>query len=222
MSAARTPLSQLTSRGRRRWILPLAAVVILLVGLVAGIGWVIWWVNDNIDAPGPGATGSGPCGTADAVNLRLVYGDGHTVDACTRDRPACSNGTDSAMPQFNLNNQLRSSSRRYILLIRFDAPLPSETVEQTLTLAPGSGFLPGESASSHLTSAIVQITARDPTDVGYTTVSGSLTVSSTHGVARGQIDGAFIGSGPSRTDRPTPTFLAASPLRITGSFACNH
>lgn len=220
MSDARAPVQQPTSRDRRRWILLLAAVVILVAGLVAGIGWVIWWVNDNIDAPGPGATGSGPCATADAVNLQLVYGDGHIVDVCTRDRPECPNGADNATPQFRLNNQLRSSSRRYILLIVFDAPLPSEAVEQTLTLAPGSGFLPGEPPSSHVTRAIVEITPRDPTEVGYTTLSGSLTVSSTHGIARGQIDGAFIGA--LRSDRPTPTYLAASPLRITGSFACNH
>jgi hypothetical protein len=151
------------------------------------------------------------------------------VQACTRDRPACPNQTIGGtvngqtqpnVSQFVLNNQLRSSSRRYILSIRFDAALPAEAPAQTLTLAPGPGLLPGQAASTTLTRATVDITPRDPTEAGYVTLSGSLTVSSTRGVARGTIDGNFI--GPTRTDRPAPTPISGSPVRITGSFACNR
>jgi hypothetical protein len=213
---------QAVSIGKRRTAI--LAVVLLVVALlvagIAGLAWIGWWLNDNIDAPGPAATGSGPCGSAVAVNLQLVYADGHTVQACTRDRPACPNGTLSGGARFTLNNQLRSSSRRYILLVTFDGALPAEAAEQTLSLAPGPGFMPGEPASSTLTSAIVEVTPRDPTEVGYATISGSLTVASTGGVARGQIDGDFI--GPTRPDRPTPTWMAGSPLGITGTFACNR
>jgi hypothetical protein len=61
--------------------------------------------------------------------------------------------------------------------------------------------------SGTLSSAIIQITPRDPMESEYTTVSGTLTVAASRGVARGSIDGKFPGP---------------SPERITGTFACNH
>ena len=206
-----------------------ATALVVLVLLIAGIVWAGLWVADNIGAPGPAATGSGPCSSADSVVVQLVSADGRTVRACTRDRPACPIQTSSGgaygqsqhdVSQFTLSNQLRSSSRRYILTIRFDAALPAEAPEQTLTLEPGPGFLPGEPASTTLGRATVEITPRDPTEAGYVTVSGSLVVSSTQGVAHGRIDGSFI--GPTRTDRPAPTPVSGSPARVTGTFACNR
>jgi len=182
-----------------------AITAIVVVSLALFMVMVLWgarWVIDNIDAPGAAATGSGPCGTADAVNIQLLLTDGQTVQACTRDRPACPNAT---VGRFGLSNQLRSSSRRYILLIQFDAALPAESNEQSLDLA---GF-PPEPASSGLSRATLQLTPRDPTGDGYTTKSGSLAVSSTHGVARGQFDGTFP---------PLPGW----PVKIAGTFACNH
>src|SRR6267378_1325463 len=113
---------------------------LIVAGLViiGGIGWVVWSVVDSIGAPGPGATGSGPCGSGDSVNLEMVFADGRVVQACTHDRPACPNQTISggtatetiSVSQFDLRNQLRSSSRRYILLIRFDAALPADSAQQ--------------------------------------------------------------------------------------------
>src|SRR6202171_6880241 len=109
--------------------------MLILAGLVvAGIGWVAWWLNDNVGAPGAGATGSGPCGSADSVNVQLVFADGHAFQASTRDRPACPNITipnvttngQTTMSEFDLRNQLRSSSRRYILFVRFDAGVAAE------------------------------------------------------------------------------------------------
>jgi len=178
-------------------------IVLVSVALFIGMGlWAAWLIIDNIDAPGAAATGSGPCGTADAVNIQLLTVEGQTVQACTRDRPACPN---ASVGRFGLSNQLRSSSRRYILTIQFDAALPAESNEQSLDLA---GF-PPEPASSGLSRAILQLTPRDPTADGYTTKSGSLAVSSTHGVASGQFDGTFP---------PLPGW----PLKIAGTFACNH
>jgi hypothetical protein len=192
----------------------LAAAALVLVGLVAGTGWVVWWLNDNIDAPGPAATGSGPCTSAESVNIQLVFADGHTVQACTHDRPACPTQTVSGTAQFGLNNQLRSSSRRYILTLNFDAALPAEAAEQTLQINP-QAFLPGPpgagpSGNGALAAAVVQITPRDPAADGYTPASGTVTVSSSHGVAHGQIDGTFS------------TTTTASPVRLTGTFACNQ
>jgi hypothetical protein len=178
----------------------------------------------------PGATGSGACGSADAVNLQLIYPDGHALQVCTRDRPACPNetigGSLNGQPQptvslFTLSNQLRSSSRRYIFFVQLDSPLAAESAEQTLPLKNGPGLMPGEPASATLTRALVEITPRDPMGDSFITQSGSLTVSSTHGVARGRIDGSFS-SGPTRSDRPAPSSTTVSPLTITGTFTCNH
>ena len=215
------------------WRIGIGAAVLVLLGLFAGAGWIAWWVNDNIGAPGPPPTGSGPCGPADAVNLQLLFGDGRIVEACTRDRPACpnqtitgtANGQTSSVSQFGLGNQLRSTSRRYILFMSFDAALPAEATEQTLQINPGAFLMAppesGPASSGSLTSALIQITPRDPYEDAYTPVSGSVTASSTHGVARGRIDGMFS-AGPTRPDRPAPTPASPTPVRVTGTFACNR
>ena len=93
-----------------------------------------------------------------------------------------------------------------MLSIEFDGALPGDTPEQTLDLA---GFPPNEPASGVVSRAIIQLTPRDPGENGYTTKSGSVTISATHGVARGQIDGTFP---------PLPGW----PVKIAGTFACNH
>jgi hypothetical protein len=210
----------------------LAAAVVVVICMLAGVGWIAWWVSDNLGAPGPGATGSGPCGPADSVNLHMVFADGHTVVACTHDRPACPNQTISgsgdgetfSVSQFELSNQLRSTSRRYILTLRFNAVLSAEAAEQTLTIDP-KAFLPGPPgatpSSSTLSSALVDITPRDPYEDALVPATGSVTVSSTHGVARGQIDGTFS-SGAPRSDRPAPTSSTPIPTQVTGTFACNR
>jgi len=205
---------------RRRWWIAVAVAFVAVVGLVAAIGLAAWWLNDNVGAPGPGATGSGPCGSADSVNVQLVFADGHAVQACTRDRPACPNITipnvttngQTTMSEFDLRNQLRSSSRRYILFVRFDAGLPAEAADQTLKLDPQVTMrgMPGLApASDTLTSATVEMTPRDPDSNGYTAASGTLVVSSSHGQARGRIDGTLSG-------------LSGSPVGITGTFSCNR
>jgi hypothetical protein len=200
----------------------LAVVLVVAALFIAGIGWVAWWLSDNIGAPGPPPTGSGACSAADAVNLQFEFADGYAVQACTHDRPACPNHTYNViqegrsqvtLSQFGLDNQLRGSSRRYILVIRFDAALPAETTDQTLQLDPRgdtSGPPGSPSSDGKLGSAVVQITPRDPYADSYTTAAGTLTVSSSHGVARGEIDGTFSWSA------------TRSPIRITGTFACNH
>lgn len=208
----------------------MAAVVIVIALCLAGIGSAIWWLGDNFDAPGPGATGSGPCRSADSVNIQMVFVDGHTVVACTHDRPACpnhtinmsGNGSTSSMTEFSLGNQLRSSSRRYIFLLRFDAALAAEANEQTLTLSPRPWMMPGEPASPTLTSANLSIVPRDPREEGYLVETGSITVSSAHGVARGRIEGKFSGHGPTRPDRPAPSPANEPPVSISGTFACNR
>jgi hypothetical protein len=232
LTSSEPPVRLPTSGGRRRWIGLLVAVV-ALVSLVAGVGWIVWWATDNINAPGPPPTGSGACGSADSVNIQLVFVDGHMVQACTRDRPACpnqtvtgsGNGQTASVSQFGLTNQLRSSSRRYILSISFDAALPGEAAEQTLQIDPRV-FLPGPpgsgpSSNGTLSAAVVHITPRDPDQDGYTPASGSVTISSSHGVALGRIDGNF-NVGPTRSDRPAPTSTTGSPVHVTGTFACNH
>lgn len=196
-----------------------ATAVVVVVVLIAGIVWAGLWVADNIGAPGPAATGSGVCTSGDSVVIVLVGADRSNLPACTRDRPACPNQTTGA-GVFSLNNQLRSSSRRYILTIRFDAALPAEAPEQTLTLAPGPGLLPGQTPSSALTRATIEITPRDPSEPGWVTESGVLLVSSSKGVAHGRFDGSF--TAPARTDRPAPSPISGEPARVTGSFACNR
>jgi hypothetical protein len=159
----------------------------------------------------------------DSVVIQLVFADGHSVQACTRDEPDCPNATISetsatqttSVSRFNLNNQLRSSSRRYILFIRFDAALSSEIGDQTLQLDPSVGF-PGAPESSPASNgspqkAIVSITPRDPNEDGYTAISGSLTVSAGGGVARGTMEGNFSANAP-----------AGSPVRFVGAFVCKH
>lgn len=222
------------SRRRRIWLLVGALVVAGLV-VIGAIGWTAWSVIDSIGAPGPGATGSGPCGSRDSVNLEMVFADGRVVQACTRDRPACPNqtitgGTASetiSVSQFDLRNQLRSSSRRYILSIRFDAALPAESAQQTLNIDPRVSLPPGMPGSGPPSTgppqgAVVQITPRDPYEDAYTPASGTVTVSSTHGVAQGRIDGSFTGTAPTRPDRPAPSSNTVSPVRVAGTFACNH
>jgi hypothetical protein len=218
---------------RRRIWLWVAVPTAFGLLVIAGLGWIAWQVIDNIDAPGPPPTGSGPCSSSDSVNVQLVFVDGHTVQACTRDRPSCPNGTITgsgngqtfSVSRFGLDNQLRSSSRRYILSLSFDAPLPPEVAEQTLRIAPGV-FLPGPPGSGPtsggaLSAAVVEITPRDPHEDGYTPGSGAVIVSSSHGVARGRIDGNFS-VAPSRPDRPAPTSRGVAPVHLTGTFACNH
>ena len=214
-----------------RWI-GIAAAVLVAAGLLSGIGYVAWWVNDNIGAPGPGPTGSGPCGPADSVNIQMVFADGHTVAACTHDRPACpnrtingsANGQTLSSTQFGLGNQLRSASRRYILNLSFNAALPADEGQETLQIDPGA-FLPGPpgsgSSTAGLTSAVIQVTPRDPYEDAYTPVSGTVSVSASRGVARGSIDGS-LSVGPTRPDRPAPPSTAPTPVRITGTFECNH
>jgi hypothetical protein len=202
---------------QRRTMIILASALIVVGLFVVGIGYAAWWVIDNIDAPGPGVTGSGPCTAADAVNLQLVYAGGRTVQMCTRDRPSCR-----SQSQFLFGNQLRSSSRRYILSVRLDGPLATEAAEQTLPLSPGAGFMPGEQAPTTSTRALVEVTPRDPKEEAYLAVSGSLTVSSSHGVARGRIEGKFTSDEPTRSDRPAYVRATELPLTIGGTFACNR
>jgi hypothetical protein len=207
-----------------------AAVVIVIALFLAGIGAALWWLSDNFDAPGPGPTGSGPCSSADSVNIQMVFADGHTVQACTHDRPACpnhtinmsGNGLTTSVTEFSLGNQLRSSSRRYIFLLRFDAALAAEATEQALTLSAGPWMTPGVPASPTLTTANLSIVPRDPREEAYLAESGTLTVSSTHGVARGTIEGKFSGHGPTRPDRPAPSPANEPPVSISGTFACNR
>src|SRR6266481_4557629 len=104
---------------RRIWLWVAVPTAFVLIAL-AGFGWVAWQVIDNIGAPGPAPTGSGPCGTSDAVSIQLVFVDGHTVQACTHDRPSCPNGTITgtgngqtfSVSRFGLVNQLRSNGSR--------------------------------------------------------------------------------------------------------------
>ena len=213
---------------RRRVAAVVAGVVVLAALLVAGIAWIGWYVVDNIGAPGPPATGSGPCGSADSVNIQLAFADGHLVEACTRDRPTCANSTVSVgMPQgqttasqFTLDNQLRSSSRRYILFIRIDSVLQSDTAERVVQIDPVAVLgPPGYVAPEPGPHAELQVTPRDPEDEGSTAASGTITVSSAHGVVRGRIDGSFS-SGAGRPDRPQPS-PHWSPVTIRGDFTCN-
>ena len=188
---------------RRQTIVIVVIMAIAIATFLGLVGWAVWWVADNIGAPGPPPTGSGACGSADAVNLQFTLADGSIVAACTRDRPACMGGSQF----FTLTNQLRSSSRRYILFIRFNAALPAETAERTLKLDRSEGMMPGDQPSSTLSAAIIEVTPRDPMGDLHTTASGTLTVASSKGVATGRIDGTLQG-----------------PLlqKIAGTFACNR
>ena len=217
---------------RKKWWIAGGIGAAVLVGLVGSFVWIALWVGDNISAPGPGATGSGPCGSADAVNMQLVYAAGRTVQACTRDRPACpnqtftatANGATTSVSRFSMRNQLRSSSRRYIFSIGLDRALPADAAAQTIRL---SGFvdLPGMpgagSSGTGPGAANIQITPRDPDGESFTAVSGSLWIASMGGMAHGTIDGSFS-TGSTRSDRPAPSSTTESPVSITGTFACSR
>jgi hypothetical protein len=143
------------------------------------------------------------------------------VHACTRERPVCIIQNPS---RFTFANQLRSSSRRYILLIQFDAAFPADMPEQTLQLDPSAMLLPkgpGQPAPpdhSGPAHAIIQVTPRDPTEGGFTADSGTMVLPSTHGIFTGGIDATFrIGS---RSDRPQPS-TQPPPVKIAGSFTCS-
>jgi hypothetical protein len=137
--------------------------------------------------------------------------------------PACPNetirgtgdGQTFSVSQFTLANRLRSSTRGYYLFVRFDTELPAVIGDQTLVLDPQVG-LPGVPGSSPLSSgpprkAVVEIAPRDPSEDGYTAISGSLTVSAAGGVARGTMQGNFSPNAPS-----------GSPVRFVGAFVCKH
>jgi len=198
---------------RRRIFVIVAAIVLAAALVLSGIGYGVWRLNDYLESSAPGPTGSGPCSSADAVDLQLISGDGKIVHACTRDRPACPNQSVAAQTRFNLNSQLRSSARRYILLIGLDAALPAESPEQTVTLHPGPGFMPDSPPLASAASGLVQVTPRDPMQEAVVTVSGSLTVASSQGVARGRIDGSFV-FGTSAN--------VGSLQGVTGTFACKR
>ncbi len=202
----------------RTWLWTAGAwqLVTLLLG---GAVWAGTQLADQLWAPGvPGATGSGPCGSTDSVNIQLVY-SGQSIHACTRDRPICSNQDPSL---FTLDNQLRSSLRRYILFIQFDGTFPADMSAQTIQLDPSAMLPKGPRESppadrSGPPHAIIQVTPRDPTEGGFTPSSGAIVLSSTHGIFTGAIDAAFPTG--SRPDRPQPS-PSDSPVRMSGAFMC--
>jgi hypothetical protein len=198
---------------RRRIFAIVAAIVVSAALVMSGIGYAVWRLNDYLESSVSGPTGSGPCSSADAVDLQLISGDGKIVQACTRDRPACPSQSDMADTRFNMNSQLRSSARRYILLISLDAALPAESPEQTVTLHPGAGFMPESPPLASIASGLVQVTPRDPMQNPVVTVSGSLTVASSQGVARGRMDGSFVYGTAAN---------AGSLQGVTGTFACKR
>lgn len=219
-------------RPRTRLIAVLAVVLVVAAVGVGGAVWLVGQLNEQLLAPGiPGATGSGPCSSADAVNLVFVFADGHEVRACTLDRPACPrkpgsltiNGqTQTSEPQLSISNQLRSSSSRYIFFMKSDLAFVAEMSEQTLVIDP-SVFPPmalptavpvNSSVSAH---ALLEVTPRDQSSWAYIPGSGTVKVSSTHGVVHGTIDASI--STATRSDRPQPS-TGPSPLRITGTFIC--
>ena len=208
-------------RSRRWWIGLIGGITILIAVILVGLGLLAWELLDNIGSPGPSATGSGPCGSSDAVNLHFIFADGGTANACTRDRPHCGNervdpsdvGQGPWVLEFTLQNQLRSSSRRYVFFLQLDAALPAETGSVKLPLTNllfPEGALPDSSGGATVSRALVDIRPRDPDGYPSTSASGSLTISSSKGVARGQIDGELSADQGG---------LAA---HIAGSFTCNR
>ena len=218
-------MRQATGNRERRIALAVVAAVVAALLIVAGLVLFVWFQAVNaISNPGPPATGSGPCLQTDSVFIQLVFADGHSVQACTRDMPTCRNetisgtgpdGQTSSVSQFRLANDLRSAQRGYHLFISFDTALPADMGDQTLQLDPQVGlpFEPGSTpaVNGNPQKADVQISPRDPQSDGYTAVSGSLTVSAAGGVARGTVQGNFSANGP-----------AGSPVRFVGSFVCKH
>lgn len=229
---------QPSAPGRRgRLSVVVAATSLTAVLLAACAIWGVTWANDNGGTSVPAASGSGQCTSADSVNVNLIYADGHVTQLCTHDRPACLNRTISGsmngqqladVSQFQLNSQLRGSSARYSVTIIFDGPLASETSEESLPIdqAAGQPAFPGTVpvAATSATSAFISvgsIARRNTSDPSFTSSTGSITVSSSHGVARGRID-ATVAQGGGRPDRPAPPQTATPPARITGTYACNR
>ena len=242
------PITTLAYCALSGWVLPAAGAsrrgrlsIVVAASSLAGalfVGGAVWgfaWVSENGGTSVPVATGSGPCGAADAVNLNLVYPDGHTVQVCTRDRPSCPNqtigssvngGPESYVSPFTLSNQLRSSSDRYVLFMSFDSALSAEAGEQSLHIDPHVLFPPdapgsGSPNAGPPAAAALEIGQRGPSMNTYGANSGSITVSSSHGVAQGRIDVAFAPGG-TRPDRPAPPQTSTPPAQITGTFQCNH
>ena len=219
-------------RGRLFTVLAIALVVVAF-GAVGAVSFVSW-LDDQLAAPGiPGATGSGPCSSADAVNLQFVFGDGQVVPACTHDRPACPrkastvtiNGqTQTGDPQLFITNQLRSSSRRYIFFMRSDLAFTADMSEQALVIDPAA-FQPtalppsvpiNSSTPAH---ALIEVTPRGAMGDAYIPGSGTIKLSAAHGVVRGTIDASI--STATRSDRPQPS-TGPMPSKIAGTFACNQ
>ena len=184
-------------------IILIATAGVLVVGLGAGVVWAAFQLADQLGAPGIAApTGSGPCGAADAVNVQLGYADGRIVSACTRDVPACQTRTTTIVngqsqplsPTLTLDNQLRTSGRRYILFVEIGGVVPSSMPERIFTINPLAFMPKGQNESVSDGSALVQVTPRDPMEDNFTTSTGTVTLSSGAGIARGVIDGQFDGS----------------------------
>jgi hypothetical protein len=208
---------------RRSWIIALAGgVTALLLLCGGGAVWAVFQLADQIGAPGPSATGSGPCGSGDSVNVRLVFADGHVTQACTRDRPQCGNTNmgPTGGHVFALNNQLRSDAGRYIFAIRFDVSVAGDASDEVVQVDPAMVFPKDEGSSTSDPLAPHALVAIDSRVDGqaYNAASGTVTVSSQHGVVRGAIDAAFT-NGPPRSDRPQsgPPQL----LTMTGTFTCS-
>ena len=50
-------MSHAATAVRRRRNVILAVVLVVVALFIGGIGWVVWWISDNIGAPGPAANG---------------------------------------------------------------------------------------------------------------------------------------------------------------------
>src|SRR5690242_15676363 len=208
---------------RRNWIIALvggAVALLLLCG--GGTVWAVFQLADQIGAPGPSATGSGPCGSGDSVNVRLVFADGRVTQACTRDRPQCGNTNmgPTGGDVFALSNQLRSDAGRYIFTVRFDVAVANDVFDQVAQVDPGM-VLPKDGGSSSSNPqgphALVAIESRADGQ-SYNALAGTVVVSSAQRVVRGVIDAAFA-NGPPRPDRPQsgPPQL----VTLSGTFTCN-